>query len=106
MTLFLQTFHTLYFIHSGKANVCSKAKIRLLLLTNLLLKGTIAFLICLLVTNCISNESCPNTSLEYKDHIVSFPISVKDAAYSYDLNFKRGALLADTAYSCLLSVGL
>jgi len=66
-------------------------------LRNLPLKGTIAFLMCLLVSNCISNNSCPNTSLEYKGHVVSFPTSVKNAMYSYDLNFKRGALLADKA---------
>lgn len=69
----------------------------LLLLENLLLKRNIAFVIYLLVINCTSNEPCQNTPLEYKGHVVSFPISVKDAVYSYDLNFKQGALLADTS---------
>ncbi|MCP1384986.1 hypothetical protein [Runella salmonicolor] len=97
MTLFSQTFHTLNSTTLGNANGCPKDKSRLLLFKSLLLKGHITSLMCLLVSNCISNEFCPNTTLEYKGHMVSFPTSVKDAMYSYDLNFKRGALLADTA---------
>lgn len=85
------------FILLEKTDVFPKAKSRLLLFTNLLLKGTIVLLMCLLVTNCTSNESCQNTPLEYKGHVVSFPASVKDAMYSYGLNFKEGALIADTA---------
>lgn len=84
------------FILLEKTDVFPKAKSRLLLFTNLLLKGTIVLLMCLLVTNCTSNESCQYTPLEYKGHVVSFPTSVKDAMYSYGLNFKQGAFLADT----------
>lgn len=51
----------------------------------------------ILISSCDPTNSCPSTSLEYKGHIISFPISAKDAIYSYDLKFKRGSLLADTS---------
>lgn len=57
----------------------------------------ISISVVILISSCDPSNSCPSTSLEYKGHIISFPISVKDAIYSYDLKFKRGALVADTA---------
>ncbi|MDF7819462.1 hypothetical protein P1X15_17725 [Runella sp. MFBS21] len=57
----------------------------------------ISISVVILISSCDPANSCPSTSLVHKGHIISFPISAKDAIYSYDLKFKRRALLADTA---------